>query len=466
MTASIPLHSPEDRLLPSDPVQREVARELLDEVAEAPLVSPHGHVSPTMLADDLRFPDPAALLVTPDHYVTRLLHADGVDMTDLGRGADPAAPRAVWRRFCERWPLFDGTASGAWLREELCTLFGVEQEPAAHNADALFDRIDGMLSEAALRPRALLSRFRIDVLATTDDPLDDLAAHAVLAAAEDVRTRVVPTFRPDAYLSALPGFAGRVDLLASASGTGSDYDGYLDALRVQRERFVRAGAVSADHGVRTPRALRLDRDDARRLFDRVRATEDPADAADFEAHMIHESARMSVEDGLVMTLHPGVHRDHHPPTRASHGADTGHDIPFGVGFTRELQPLLEDFGTADGFHLVLFTIDETVFSRELAPLAGFYPSVFLGSPWWFLDAPDALLRFRRAVTETAGFSRTSGFVDDTRALCSIPARHDVARRVDARYLSELVAEQRLSLPAARRAMRTLTIDAPRRAFKL
>ncbi|MFB9311008.1 glucuronate isomerase [Agromyces hippuratus] len=459
-------HSPE-RVLPADPRTRGIARELLHEAEALPILSPHGHVPAELVEADLAFGDPATLLVTPDHYVTRLLHADGVPYGELGRGDSPADPRSVWRRFCERWPIFDGTASGLWLRHELATLFDVTVEPSAANADALYARLSSRLAEPAFRPRALLRGFGIELLATTDDPLDDLAAHAALAERADVPTRVVPTFRPDAYTSAAPGFTDRVDRLTAASGTGADHAGYLEALRTQRARFIRHGALSADHGVRTAQTLRLDTDEAARLFDRVRRADAvESDRAAFEAHMLYESARMSVEDGLVMTIHPGVHRDHHPATRRAFGPDTGHDIPFALGFTRELQPLLEDFGTADGFHLVLYTIDETTYSRELAPLAGFYPSVYLGSPWWFLDAPDAMLRFRRATVETAGFSRTAGFVDDTRALCSIPARHDVARRIDAGFLADLVAEERMSLPAARRAIRTLTDEAPRRVFKL
>ncbi|KRC59430.1 glucuronate isomerase [Agromyces sp. Root81] len=461
------LANPDTRVLPADPRTRGIALELLQEVAALPILSPHGHVPAGLIEADRAFADPATLLITPDHYVTRVLHADGVSLSELGRGDSPADPRAVWRSFCARWPLFDGTASGLWLRDELVELFGVAVEPSAANADELYDVIAVRLAEPGFRPRALLRDFDIEVLATTDDPLDDLSAHAALAALSDVPTRVVPTFRPDAYVSAAPGFADRVDRLTAASGTSADHAGYLGALRTQRARFIRHGAVSADHGVRTAQTLRLEADEAARLFDRVRRVDAAeSDRAAFEAHMLYESARMSVDDGLVMTVHPGVHRDHHPPTRRAFGPDTGHDIPFALDFTGALQPLLEDFGTAAGFHLVLYTIDETTYSRELAPLAGFYPSVYLGSPWWFLDAPDAMLRFRRATIETAGFSRTAGFVDDTRALCSIPARHDVARRVDAGFLAGLVAEERLSLPAARRAIRTLTDDAPRRVFKL
>jgi glucuronate isomerase len=183
-------------------------------------------------------------------------------------------------------------------------------------------------------------------------------------------------------------------------------------------------------------------------------------------HLLLEMARMSCDDGLVMTLHPGVRRGHHGPTTAAFGPDTGNDIPIRAEFTDALRPLLERYGTHPGFHLVVFTVDETVFSRELAPLAGFYPTLYVGVPWWFLDAPEAIRRFRAAVTETAGFSRTSGFVDDTRAFCSIPARHDMSRRIDAGWLSQLVAEHRLDEDEAADTALDLVSGRPREVFKL
>jgi len=325
------------------------------------------------------------------------------------------------------------------------------------------------LGEPSFRPRALLDSFAMEVLATTDDPLDDLSAHRSLRDDATFACRIVPTFRPDAYVNAhAAGFVNRVDRLIDEASEGrSGYDGYLAALRHRRQFFIDAGAVAADHGVRTPLSLRLDRSSATSLFERLRRGDVSRDDRDaFEAHMLYEMARMSVDDGLVMTVHPGSLRNHHPDTFAQYGPDSGHDIPIAVDFTTSLRPLLSDFGTEPGFHLVLFTLDESTFSRELAPLAGFYPSVYLGSPWWFLDAPDALMRFRSAVTETTGFSRYGGFVDDTRAFCSIPARHNVARRVEASYLARLVGEHRLSLARAREIIVDVIDAAPRRAFKL
>ncbi|WP_125609550.1 glucuronate isomerase [Specibacter cremeus] len=459
-----------DRLLPADPGTRDIARSLLADVEQLPIISPHGHVDAAMLAQDTPFPDPATLLVTPDHYVTRLIHASGVPLDQLRMGGTTAVePRETWRHFCMSWPLFDGTASGYWMRDSFQHVFGLDREPSAEHADALFDELDAKLQSPAFRPRSLFADFNIEVLATTDDPLDDLAAHAALAADGSFPGRVLPTFRPDAYIKfGQPDWAERVERLISLAGDGlTGHAGYLRALENRRQYFVDHGAVSADHGSRTAQTLRLEPAEASALFEKARRGEATAADADvFEAHMMYQMARMSVSDGLVMTMHPGVLRNHHTATFNGFGADTGHDIPFAVSYTEALRPMLEDFGTAAGFHFIPFTIDETVFSREIAPLAGFYPSVFIGAPWWFLDAPDAMLRFRSAVTETAGFSRSSGFIDDTRAFCSIPARHNTSRRVEAAFLARLVAERRVSEARAHEIIVDIVDAAPRRAFKL
>ncbi|GAB3521225.1 glucuronate isomerase [Arthrobacter monumenti] len=458
------------RLLPADPAVRSIARNLLDRVENLPIISPHGHVDASILADDTPFPDPATLLVSPDHYVTRLIHASGVPLEELRVGGTAEVqPRQVWRRFCESWPLFDGTASAYWLRSAFHDVFGLTTELSGANADETFDLINSRLQEPGFSPRHLFKDFNIEVLATTDDPLDDLAAHASLAADASFAGKVVPTFRPDGYVNIdAPGWAARVEELIATSADGlSGYGAYIRGLENRRRYFVDHGAVSADHGVRTPRTLKLSAAEAEQIFDRARRGETLAGDRDaFEAHMLYEMARMSTADGLVMTLHPGIFRNHHPGTFERFGGDSGHDIPFPVSFTEGLQPLLADFGTAEDFHLVLFTVDETVYSRELAPLAGFYPSVYIGAPWWFLDAPDAMLRYRAAVTETAGFSRSSGFIDDTRAFCSIPARHDASRRVEASFLARLVAERRVSEERAHELIVDIVDGAPRRVFKL
>jgi glucuronate isomerase len=469
MSASIAAHP--DRLFPADPGTRSIARSLHGLVADLPVVSPHGHVDARILADNVPFPDPTELLISPDHYVTRLLHANGVSLADLRVGhTKDADPREAWRLFCRHWGLFDGTASGYWLRSTFVNVFGLDDAliDEAH-ADETYDRIQSLVERPEFRPRELFDRFGLEVLATTDDPLDDLAAHARLAADETFGGRVVPTFRPDAYVKfAAPGFAGRAQqLIDTAAGGATGYEGYLRAMANRRQYFLDHGAVSTDHGTLTARALRMDCAEAARLFEkglRGEATEAEADA--FEANMTYQFARMAVEDGLVMTLHPGIHRNHSPEVFAQHGGDAGHDIPFAMEYTRSLQPLLADFGSAENFHLVLFTVDETVFSREIGPLAGVYPSVFVGAPWWFIDEPDAMLRFRSAVTGTTGFSRSSGFIDDTRAFCSIPARHDASRRTEAAFLARLVAEHRIPEERAAEIIVDIVDTAPRRAFKL
>jgi glucuronate isomerase len=350
-----------------------------------------------------------------------------------------------------------------WFDSELTEIFGVTERPSAANADDLYDRIAEQLAQPSHRPRALLRRFGIEFLATTDDPADDLAAHAALRDDPEVTTTVAPTFRPDRYLEPdRPDWAAAVRAL----GDVGDYPGYLAALAERRRYFVAHGAVSADHGHADAGTEPLDRHDADRIFRAALAgTVTAAEAIAFRRHMTFEMARMSCDDGLVMTLHPGVLRNHHTATADRYGPDTGHDIPVAVEYTRALRPLLQRFGTHPGFHLVLFTVDPDVYSREIAPLAGFYPAVYAGAPWWFLDNPSEIRRFQQSVTETSGFSRLSGFIDDTRAFCSIPARHDMSRRLDAGFLAGLVAEHRLDEDEARDTLTTLVADQPRKVFK-
>ncbi len=456
-----------DRLLPADPTTRAIARELYDGVRTARILSPHGHVEASLLVDDDPFRDPSSLLITPDHYVKRLLHANGIGLEQLGVGLDEPTEdqsRAIWRTLCTHWPLFRGTPVAYWLESELSEIFGVTERPSEASADALYDQVAGCLEQPEFRPRALFERFGIEVLATTDDPADDLAAHAALASDSSFTGRVLPTFRPDRYLEAgQPGWRAAVDGIAAEPGS---YAGFLAALEQRRAHFIAHGGTSADHSHVDLGSEPLGDAEATRIhraaYDGL-ATADEATA--YRRHLLFEMARMSTEDGLVMTLHPGIRRNHHRPTGQRFGPDQGHDLPLAMEYTDALRPILEHFGLHPDLHLVLFTVDETVFSREIAPLAGFYPSVYVGAPWWFLDAPDAIRRWRSAVTETVGFSKLSGFVDDTRAFCSIPARHDMARRLDAGYLAQLVVEHRLAEDEAHEVIRDL-VDSPRRAFKL
>lgn len=470
--ARVPLSLHPDRLLPVDAAVRPIARRLYAAVRDLPIISPHGHVDPRILRDDTPFTDPTALFIQPDHYVTRLLHANGVPLDRLGVGEGPLPEdraREAWRLFCANWAVYRGTPVQYWLASELAGIFGVTHRPDTVDPDELYDHVAAQLADARNRPRALLERFGITFLATTDDPADPLDAHAALAADPAVSTRVAPTFRPDRYLEvAGRGWVDAVKHLGVVADVDTGhYDGYVAALENRRRHFAAHGAVSADHSHADAGAAPLQWADAERVYARaLGGAVTAAEATAFRRHMIFEMARMSCEDGLVMTLHPGVYRNHHPATLAGFGPDTGHDIPTTVEFTRALRPLLARFGTHPNLHLVLFTVDPTVYAREVGPLAGFYPSVYAGVPWWFLDNPAAIRHFHESVTEIAGFQRLSGFIDDTRAFCSIPARHDMARRLDAGYLAGLVAAHRLDEDEALDTLTGLVAAQPQKVFKL
>ena len=461
------LHLEGDRAFPADPGTRSIARTIFAATEGLPLVCMHGHVDAAVLADDVPFSDPASMLITPDHYVTRLIHAAGVPLEALGVGPDAERdPRRVWRTFCAHWKLFRGTPSRFWLVHELVEVFGVTTPPSPETADRLYDELSERLAKPAFRPRALFERFGIEVLATTDSPLDDLAAHQRLAK-DGWEGRVIPTFRPDSLVHV--GHARWPDEIAALGQlTGidtGDYAGYVAALEQRRRDFVAAGALATDHGHQSADTTPLSVPDASRIYAAALAgSVSAAESAAFAAHMLFEMARMSCEDGLVLQLHPGVLRDHHSGARERYGPDRGFDIPIRVDFTRGLRPLLEAFGRDPRLRMVAFTVDETASSRELAPLARVYPALRLGAPWWFLDSPDGLLRFRQAVTETAGFYNTAGFVDDTRAFASIPARHDLARRIDASHLARLVAEHHLDLAEAVETAVDLAYNIPRELY--
>ena len=432
--------------------------------------SPHGHVPASLLADDDPFGDPASLLITPDHYVLRLLHAAGVPLDSLGRGPAEASGRSIWRTLCEHWDLFLGTPVRYWFESELADVFGVTVAPSASSADELYDQLSAALAEPSFRPRALFDRFRIEVLATTDDPADDLDAHRVLRDDATFSGRVVPTFRADRYMDPSEAtWASQLEALSAASGidTGT-HAGLLAALRSRRAFFASLGGTATDTGVldtfceplpdarcRThpPRRARRSRVALRRR--RV----PPIDALPPRRDGGRRRARHAAASG----------GDPQPPRADPRRVRPGHR-PRPAGRRRvsrvPLTPILRDFGTASTFRLVLFTVDETTFSREIAPLAGFYPAVYAGAPWWFLDAPAAIRRYREAVTETIGFTRTSGFIDDTRAFCSIPARHDMSRRVDAGYLASLVARHQLTEDDALGVARALVDTIPRTTFRL
>jgi glucuronate isomerase len=464
-----------DRCFAPEATQRDLARDLYAQIADLPLVCPHGHVPPALLLDDAPLGDPASVLVVPDHYVVRMLHSQGVPMEDLGvpqrgRSGDPNGserdPRAIWRRFCAHFHLFAGTPTGLWLKDELITLFGVTERPNAANADALYDQLVARLARDDARPRALFARQGIEVLTTTDAATDPLEAHAALQAAG---MNVRPTFRPDAAIDPTrDDWRSALALLEERTNvTIDDYASYLTALRSRRDAFRALGATATDHGMLRADAEALDEGAAARTFAALRAGAGGGDdAARFASHMLFTMARMSADDGLVMQIHAGSLRNHHTAAFERFGLDIGADIPVATEWTRALRPLLSDLGAHPNFRLILFTLDESSYARELAPLAGHYPAVRLGAPWWFFDSVLGMERYLDATVETAGVYNLAGFVDDTRAFPSIRARHDVWRRVSSNWLAGRVARGLIDPDVALGLARHLAYDAAKGSYRL
>lgn len=450
-----------DRLLPAEPALRITARAIYESIRDLPLVSVHGHVDAGMLRADDPFPDPASLLVTSDHYVLRALHSVGVPLDRLGRGSGPLeAPRAVWRQLCQHWHALRGSATGIWLAHELGTLFGVDVPLDEKTADESFDLVAEALARPEFRPQALYRRFNLAILSTTDGMATTFEDHLALQAQG---LRVVPTIRPDALTDPLrPGWLEEVE----SRGLNSCAD-VVEAVAAARRASVGAGAVATDHGHSSPYTEEMSMPEAETLFARLRTGRgDPGDAHRLAGHLLFQMAAQAVDDGLVMQLHPGVLRDHDRPGVARYGPDSGSDFPVPVSFTGSLRPILERFGGDRAFRLVVFTVDETVWSRELGPMASYYPALYLGAPWWFLDAPSAMVRHFDAVTESAGYAKLSGFVDDTRAFCSIAARHDVARRALAAHLSRVTAEHRITEAEAMAIARGYASEQPRSIYRV
>jgi glucuronate isomerase len=462
-----------DRFFDSDPEVRRAARSLYEETRALPLICPHGHVDPALLANDDPFPEPASLIVAPDHYIVRMLYSRGVPMETLGiatRDGTPVEedPRRIWQAFGDNAHLFHGTPTGVWLDHELHDVFGVKVRLDGDSAQYVYEQIAERLASPEFRPRRLFERFNIEVLATTDAASDSLAHHRAIRAS-GWGGRVIPTFRPDAvFRIAAPEWSSELECLAQASGASiANYESFVVALENRRAFFKSLGATATDHAVVEPFAWRLSSHDASAIF--VRALRGEATADDqrrFEAHMLMEMARMSVDDGLVMQLHPGALRNHNRAVFERFGADKGGDIPVATEYTRNLAELLNAYGNDERFSLVLFTLDESAYSRELAPLAGHYPALRLGPPWWFHDSIEGMTRYRQQVTETAGIYNTAGFNDDTRAFCSIPARHDLARRVDANFLGGLVARHVVELEDAHVLARALAYDLARDTYRI
>lgn len=456
-----------DRLFPADPTTRSIARDLFAQVESLPILSPHGHTDPVWWGENPAFTNAAELFVIPDHYVVRMLISQGVPFEALGIGA-ATDPRAVWRTFAAHYHLFAATPSRLWLDHAFQTVFGLTQRLSEATADTFYDAISAALATDAFRPRALFDRFNIEAIATTDSALDELTHHRA-AQASDWQGRVLPTYRPDACVDPdFDGFRGNVAKLGELTGCDiTRWQGYLDAHRKRRAFFLSMGATATDHGHPTAATLDLPASEASDLFGRVtRGAMRPGDAEAFRAQMLTEMARMSLDDGLVMQLHAGSSRNHSATVHQSYGRDRGFDIPSRTDFVHGLRPLLNAVGMDPRLTVILFTLDESTYARELAPLAGAYTALRLGPPWWFHDSYEGMLRFRERVTETAGFANTAGFNDDTRALCSIPARHDVARRVDCSFLANQVVTHRLSEEEAHALAPELTTGLARKAYHL
>ncbi len=463
-----------DRLLPLEAAARTIARDLFAGVEKLPILSPHGHTEPRWYAENEAFSDPVSLFVRPDHYIFRMLYSQGVSLQELGvpdrdGGVSNSDNRAIWRVFARYWYLFRGTPSRLWFEHAMESIFGITERLTEANADRLYDRVAEALPRPEMRPRALYQRFNIEAIATTDGALDALPYHDQIIGS-GWRGRVLPTYRPDAVIDAdrdREGFVGRVEQLVSLAGTPMTFAGYLLAHRNRRAYFKGRGATATDHGHPNARTANLAPADAAALFERLVSGEiADTDAELFRAQMLTEMARMSIDDGLVMQLHPGSWRNHNRDVFAQFGADKGADIPAPTDYVAALKPLLDELGNDKRLTLIVFTLDETSYSRELAPLAGHYPALRLGPPWWFFDSPEGMRRFRETVIETAGFYNTVGFNDDTRAFLSIPSRHDMARRVDCAFLARLVADHRLELDEAHELAVELAYGLAKRAYRL
>ncbi len=467
-----PLLDP-DRLFSANPREREIARTLYAGIRALPIISPHGHTDPSWFANNDYFPDATKLLLIPDHYLFRMLYSQGIELEELGvprvdGGAVETDMRKIWHILADHYHLFRGTPSSLWMDHVFHEVFGLEQAFSPDTADEFFDQISASLQTEAYRPRALLDRFNIELIATTEGAVDDLPHHRAMAGTA-MSGRVITTFRPDDVVDPeREDFSENLVLLADLTGEDTEtWAGYLDALRARRAVFREFGATATDHGHPTAATADLDRAACEQLFARCRAGDVTAEEAElFRAQMLTEMAGMSLEDGMVMQIHAGARRNVNPEVFRKFGRDKGADIPSPTNFIDGLAALLHRYGNESALEIILFTLDETTYARELAPLAGHFPCLRLGPPWWFHDSPEGMLRYRQQVTETAGFYNTAGFNDDTRAFLSIPARHDVARRMDARFLASLVAEGRLRMGDAEALIQDLTGNLVRQAYRL
>lgn len=463
----------DDRLFPLELRTKTIAKRLFKTVCDLPIVSPHGHTDPQWFANNEAFSDPAQLFITPDHYIFRMLYSQGIDLDALGiprldDGWVEKDGRKIWKIFADNYHLLRGTPSRLWLDHAFETVFGITDRITSKTADQTYDHIADCLAKPEFRPRALFNSFNIEAIATTETPLDDLRWHEMIRKS-DWGGNVITAYRPDNVVDPeFIGFVENVEKLGEiANCDATTWEGYLESHFNRRAYFKSYGATSTDHGHPSARTENLSTSAAASLFDKCLTCKASTEDADrFRGHMLTEMARMSIEDGMVLQIHPGAMRNHSRSMFHSRGRDMGFDIPTSTNYVHALKPMLDAVGDAPGLTIILFTLDETAYSRELAPLAGVYPALKLGPPWWYFDSVEGMRRFRQATTETAGFYNTVGFNDDTRAFCSIPARHDVARRVDCAYLADLVTTGRLAEDEAYEVAHELAYSLVKKAYKL
>lgn len=462
-----------DRFFDPDPVIRNYARTIFDLIKSMPIISPHGHVDPQIFVDDKPFENPTKLFITPDHYLFRMLYSQGIPMEALGIPAVNGTkvetdPRKIWKLFAENYYLFLGTPSGVWLDHEFSEVFGIKEKLNGSNAEKIYDELNEKINSPEFRPRKLFDRFNIEVLSTTDASTDTLSHHKKIKES-GWNGKIIPCFRPDGVTDiSNPAWKSNIDLLGKICGYEiNSFPKFIQALEERRTFFKSMGCTSTDHGVFSPFTHELSPSESEKIFQRaLKGKSTLEDENLFSAHMLMEMARMSVEDGLVMQIHPGSFRNHNPIIYRNYGPDKGADIPMHEEFTFNLMELLNKYGNNPDFTVIVFTLDESTYSRELAPLAGHYPAMKLGPAWWFHDSIEGITRYRQMVTETAGFYNTVGFNDDTRAFVSIPARHDVARRIDSNFLAGLVARHIISIEDAFKIAKDLTYNLVKKTYKL
>lgn len=463
----------DDRFLSPHLPQHSISRDLYQSVKSLPLICPHGHVDPSILSDTrYQWGTPVDVLIIPDHYIFRMLYSQGIPLETLGipstEGNVETDHRKIWQTVCDHWYLFRGTPTGVWLRDELREIFGIEDKINSQNAMRIYDALSEKLASPELQPRQLFKQFNIEVLATTDSATDTLSHHQAIRDS-GWGGRVIPTFRPDAVVDIQqPNWRSDIDQLSEISGiTVNSFASYIQALEQRRTFFKSMGATATDHAAETAYSAWLPKAEAEAIFNRaLNGQLETGDAQRFIGHMHMEFARMSTEDGLVMQLHIGSYRNHNQTIFKRFGANMGADIPLRTEFTRDLHALTHEFGNHPELTVILFTLDETTYSRELATMAGHYPALRLGPPWWFFDSLNGMRYYFERVVETAGIYNTAGFNDDTRAYPSIPIRHDLWRRASANWLAEQVVQRIIDADDAHEMIVDMAYGLAKRTYKL